>query len=56
MQLIHPSEPAGKFPPLCQHSACFGFQTVGNKHGKIGPSAAIRVMKRNPLKRGGIEG
>lgn len=47
LELIHSSEPAGEFPALCQHSACSGLQTVGNKHGEIGPPAAIQVMKGN---------
>lgn len=54
LQLIHSSEPAGKFPALCQHSARSGLQTVGNKHGEIGPPAAIRVMKGNTFKQGTI--
>lgn len=45
LQLIHSSEPAGKFPALCEHSARSGLQTVGNKHGEIGPPAAVRVMR-----------
>lgn len=49
IKLIHPSDPAGKFPPLCQHSPCSGLQTVGNKYRETGPPAAIQVMKGNSV-------
>lgn len=49
LQWIHSSEPAGQFPALCQHSACSGLQTVGNKHGEIGPPAAVQVKPSNKV-------
>lgn len=52
LRLINFSEPAGKFPALCQHSSCSGLETVGNKHGEIGPPAAIWVMKGSTFKKG----
>lgn len=54
MQLIHPSEPAGKFHPLCQHSTCSGLQIVGDKHREIGSPPAIRVLKGNTFNQGTI--